>query len=167
MITASFAFGSAELYDWIDRNPRVQMLRTEKTNDPSLIARAPRLVSVNTALQVDLFEQANASWVHGAIYSGLGGQPDFVVGALHSPGGRAIIALPSWHAKADVSTIVPRLTGPVTSFQHSFVVSEHGTATIWGHDSVAQAEQMIDNVAHPSARDELRAAGRDLGLRLR
>jgi acyl-CoA hydrolase len=166
-VTASFAFGSAELYDWIDRNPRVQLLRTEKTNDPSLIARAPRLVSVNTALQVDLFAQANASWVHGQIYSGFGGQPDFVVGALHSPGGRAIIALPSWHAKANVSTIVPRLAGMVTSFQHSFVVSEQGIATIWGHDCVSQAEQIIDQAAHPSARDDLRTAGRSLGLRLR
>jgi len=166
-VTASFAFGSAELYDWIDRNPRIQLLRTEKTNDPSLIARKPKLVSVNTALQVDLFEQANASWVHGGIYSGFGGQPDFVVGALHSPGGHAIIALPSWHAKANVSTIVPRLTSSATSFQHSYVISEHGTAMIWGHDSVGQAEQIIENVAHPSVRSELRAAGRDLGIRLR
>jgi len=166
-ITASFAFGSAELHDWIDRNPRVQLLRTEKTNDPSLIARQRMLVSVNGALQVDLFAQANASWVHGAIYSGFGGQPDFVVGALHSPGGHAIIALPSWHAKANVSTIVPRLDGTVTSFQHSFVVSEHGTAAIWGHDSVGQAEQIINNVAHPAIRDHLHAAGRELGLRLR
>ena len=85
------------------------------------------MVSVNTALQVDLFAQANASRVHGLIYSGFGGQTDFVVGALHSPGGLAIIALPSWHPKADVSTVVPRLDGPVTSFQHSFIVSDQGT----------------------------------------
>ncbi len=165
-VTASFAFGTPELYDWIDRNPRVRLLRTEKTNDPGLIAKHPRLVSVNSALQVDLFAQANASRVNGAIYSGFGGQTDFVVGALHSPGGRAIIALPSWHPKADVSTVVPRLTGPVTSFQHSCIVSEQGAAAIWGRDSNTQAEQIVNEVAHPSVRDELRDAGRKLGFHL-
>jgi acyl-CoA hydrolase len=165
-VTASFLFGSAELYDWVNRNGRVRLLRTEKTNHPGLIARQPRMVSVNGALQVDLFGQANAARVHGMIYSGFGGQTDFVVGALHSPGGRAIIALPSWHPKADVSTVVPRLTGPVTSFQHSFIVSEQGVAAVRGHDDAAQAAQIIDQVAHPSARDDLRKAGRDLGFRL-
>jgi acyl-CoA hydrolase len=163
-VTASFAFGSAELYDWIDRNPRVRMLRTERTNDPGLIARQPRMVSVNGALQVDLFAQANASRVHEMIYSGFGGQTDFVVGALHSPGGRAIIALPSWHPKARVSTVVPRLAGPVTSFQHSFFVSDQGTAVLFGHDASSQAEQIISQVAHPDARDGLRSAGRELGI---
>jgi acyl-CoA hydrolase len=152
-VTASFVFGSAELYAWVDRNPRVRLLRTEKTNDPGLIAE-------------HLYAQANASRVRGVIYSGFGGQTDFVVGALHSPGGRAIIALPSWHPKADVSTVVPRLAGPVTSFQHSYVVSEQGTATVWGHDAGEQAAQIIDNVAHPDAREGLRAAGRDLGFPL-
>lgn len=165
-VTASFAFGSEELYDWADRNPRVRMLRTEKTNDPAVIARQPRMTSVNTALQIDLFAQANASWMHGVIYSGFGGQTDFVVGALHSAGGHAIIALPCWHPKAGVSTVVPRLTGPVTSFQHSLIVSDQGAAVIWGHDASSQAEQIISQVAHPSARDELRATGQRLGFRL-
>ncbi len=165
-LTASFAFGSAELYDWLNRTPRVRLLRTEKTNDPAIIARQPHMTSVNGALQVDLFAQANAARVAGMIYSGFGGQTDFVVGALHSPGGRAIIALPSWHPKAGVSAVVPRLAGPVTSFQHSFIVSEQGTAVIWGHDAASQAEQIIDHVAHVSVRDELRRAGRDLGFRL-
>jgi len=165
-VTASFAFGSTELYGWIDRNPRVRMLRTEKTNDPGLIARQPAMTSINGALEVDLFAQANAARVKGMIYSGFGGQTDFVVGALHSAGGRAIIALPSWHPKAMVSTVVPRLAGPVTSFQHSFFVSDQGTATIWGNDASEQASQIISEVAHPSARDELREAGRGLGFRL-
>jgi acyl-CoA hydrolase len=166
-ITASFAFGGRELYDWADRNPRIRMLRTEKTNDPALISRHPRLVSVNSALQVDLFAQANASRVRGDIYSGFGGQTDFVVGALHSPGGQAIIALPSWHPKADVSTVLARLDGPVTSFQHSFIVSEQGAAAVWGQDIVDQAQQILDQVSHPSARDRLREEGRRLGLKLR
>ncbi|HTX82171.1 MAG TPA: acetyl-CoA hydrolase/transferase C-terminal domain-containing protein [Streptosporangiaceae bacterium] len=165
-ITASFAFGSTQLYSWIDRNPRVRMLRTEKTNDPGLIARQPAMTSINGALEVDLFAQANAARVKGMIYSGFGGQTDFVVGALHSAGGRAIIALPSWHPKAKVSTVVPRLAGPVTSFQHSYFVSELGTAVIWGNDASEQASQIISHVAHPSARDSLREAGRTLGFRL-
>ncbi|MGP4024321.1 acetyl-CoA hydrolase/transferase family protein [Actinomadura sp. 3N407] len=166
-ITSSFAFGGRELYEWADRNERVRMLRTEKTNDPGLIARRPRMVSVNSALQVDLYAQANASRVRGVIYSGFGGQTDFVVGALHSPGGRAVIALPSWHPRADVSTVIPRLSGPVTSFQHSYLVSEQGTAAVWGHDAASQAQQIVDEVAHPSARDELREEGRELGFPLR
>jgi acyl-CoA hydrolase len=165
-VTASFAFGTPELYAWIDGNPRIRMLRTEKTNDPGLISRQPAMVSVNSALQVDLFAQANAARVHGMIYSGFGGQTDFVVGALHSRGGRAIIALPSWHPKADVSTVVPSLAGPVTSFQHSYIVSEQGIAEIWGNDASTQAAQIISNVAHPDARTELLAAGRELGFRL-
>ena len=87
-------------------------------------------------------------------------------GALHSAGGRAIIALPSWHPKARVSTVVPRLAGPVTSFQHSYFVSEQGTAAIWGNDASEQASQIISYVANPSARDSLREAGRTLGFRL-
>ena len=163
-VTGSFAFGSADLYAWLDRNPDVRMLRTETVNDPSLIARQPRMTSINSALQVDLFAQANATWVRGRVHSGLGGQTDFVVGALHSPGGQAIIALPSWHPKADVSTVVPRIAGPVTSFQHSCIVSEQGVATIWGHDAAGQAAEIVEHVAHPSARDELQAAVAALGL---
>lgn len=163
-VTGSFAFGSQDLYSWMDRNPDVRMLRTETVNDPARIARRPRMTSVNGALEVDLFAQANATWVNGGVHSGFGGQTDFVVGALHSPGGQAIIALPSWHPRADVSTVVPQVDGPVTSFQHSFIVSEQGAATIWGRDAPGQARQVIEHVAHPSVRDQLREAGRSLGL---
>ncbi len=155
VLTSSFLFGSPELYAWVDRNPRVAMLRTETTNEPSMIARNPLMTSVNTALQLDLYAQANASRVGGRIYSGFGGQTDFVVGALHSPGGQAIIALRSWHPKADVSTIVPMIDEPVTSFQASAVVTEQGTATIWGHRDREQARNLIENAAHPDVRAEL------------
>jgi len=165
-ITASFCFGTTELYEWLDRNPRVRMLRTETTNDPGVIARQPGLVSVNSALQVDLFGQANASRVNGRIYSGFGGQTDFVVGALHSAGGGAIIALPSWHPKANVSTVVPLVDGPVTSFQHAHIVTEQGVAAIRGYDANTQAQHLIDYAAHPDARDGLRKIGAELGLRL-
>lgn len=100
------------------------MLRTERTNDPSQIARQAKMTSINSALEVDLFDQANASHVRGKIYSGFGGSTDFIVGALHSRGGQSFVALPSWHPKANVSTIVPRLQANVTHFQHSYVVTE-------------------------------------------
>ena len=100
-MTATFLFGSAELYDWMDRNRRVRMLRTETTNDPARHQRAPPDGQINTALQVDLYAQANATRLNGRIYSGFGGQTDFIVGALHSLGGHALIALRSWHPRAD------------------------------------------------------------------
>lgn len=163
-VVASFCFGSAELLAWADRNPRVRMLRTERCNDPARIARQPLMTSINGAMQVDLYAQANASYRRGRIYSGFGGQSDFVVGALHAPGGRAVIALPSWHDASGTSTIVPRLEQPSTSFQHSHVVTEHGTARIRGNTLVEQATQLVEVAADPRARDVLRAAGRDLGL---
>lgn len=157
MLVASFLFGSPWLYAWLHDNPRVRLLRTEITNDPSLIAQQNQMTSINGALEVDLFGQANASWIDGEIYSGFGGQPDFVVGALHAPRGQSVIALPSWHAAADRSTIVPSLTGPATSFQHSWVVTEQGAAQIWPRSAAEQARNLI-NVAHPDARSGLRAA---------
>ncbi|OAA27868.1 acetyl-CoA hydrolase [Frankia sp. EI5c] len=160
-LVSSFVFGSSELYTWLDRNERVRLLRTETVNDPAVIARQPLMTSINTALQVDLHAQANASYVRGAVWSGFGGQPDFVSGALHAAGGRAIIALPSWHAKSDRSTVLPALTEPTTSFQHSHIVSEQGTATIWGNSAGRQADELIRHVAHPAVRAELaEAAGR-------
>ena len=100
------------------------------------------------------------------VYSG-GGQTDFIVGALHSAGGLAVIALSSWHNRANVSTAVPLLSGPVTSFQHSAIATEQGRAPLWGRDSIDQAQQILDQAAHPQARDSLRDAGRRLGLPLR
>jgi acyl-CoA hydrolase len=113
---------------------------------------------------VDLYGQANAHRRGNSIHSGFGGQTDFVVGALHSPEGKAIIAPPSWHAKSDTSTVVPVLAGPVTSFQHSYLVSEHGVAPIWGSDSGAQARHIIDNVADPRARAHLREMAQALEI---
>jgi len=163
-ITASFVFGSQELYEWLNLNRAVQMLRTEKTNDPAQIARQTRMTSINSALQIDLFDQANASHVRGEIYSGFGGSTDFIVGALHSPGGASFMALPSWHPKAKVSSIVPQLTESVTSFQHSYVVTENGMADCFGHSQKDQALNLINKAAHPSVRDELTRAAVSLKL---
>ncbi len=163
-ICASFLFGSQELYAWADGNPRLAMRRTEVVNDPGLIATLPALLSVNTALQVDLYAQANASYVRGSIYSGFGGQPDFVVGALHSEGGHAVIALRSWHDKTNASNIVPVLNVPASSFQHSVVVSEQGSAEIFGRSQHAQARLLIEKVADPRARAGLWEEAERLGL---
>jgi acyl-CoA hydrolase len=154
-ITTSFLFGSPELYAWVDGNPRVRMARTETTNDPGRIAQNTAMTSVNTALQVDLFGQANASRIGAKIYSGFGGQTDFIVGALHSKGGQALIALRSWHPRADRSTIVPLVDEPVTSFQMTAVVTEQGVAEVFGHDQKSQARHLIENAAHPDVREEL------------
>ena len=75
------------LYEWLDENPRVQLLRCEKTNNPSFIATQPKMASINAALQVDLFGQVNATRLRGKIHSGIGGSTDFLVGSMHSPGG--------------------------------------------------------------------------------
>ena len=164
-IRASFLFGSAELLDWVHDNPRVQMIRTETANDPALISQNPAMVSVNTALQVDLFGQANASRVRGQIFSGFGGQTDFIVGAMHSYGGQALIALRSWHPRANVSSIVPLIEDPVTSFQMTAVVTEQGVAEVFGLDQREQARNIIEHAAHPDAREELREHARHFALR--
>jgi acyl-CoA hydrolase len=163
-ITASFLFGSPGFYSWIDHNERVRMFRTEKTNDPARIYQNHNMVSVNTALQVDLFGQANASRIGTKIYSGFGGQTDFLVGALHSRSGIAVMALNSWHPKANVSTVVPLLQAPVTSFQQSVVVTEQGIAALAGLDQSTQANNLIERAAHPDARRELRSAAQSFGL---
>jgi len=163
-VTASFCLGSAELYQWLDGNERVHMLRTETTNDPARIAANRAMTSINSALEVDLFGQANASRIDARIHSGFGGQTDFIVGALHSKDGHAFIALRSWHPRADVSTVVPLLDEPVTSFQQSAVVTEHGVAALWGHDEKSQARHLIQHAAHPRVRAELREEAGALGL---
>jgi acyl-CoA hydrolase len=164
VLTASFCFGSRRLYDWVDGNPRLQMLRTEKTNSPALIAANRQMTSVNAALEVDLFAQANASRINARIYSGYGGQTDFIVGALHSPGGQAFIALRSWHPRADCSAIVPLLDEPVTSFQQTAVVTEQGVAELLGYDEKTQARHLIEYAAHPDVRSELWEEAKELGL---
>ena len=155
-VICSFLFGSPEFYEWVAENPRLRMTRTETTNDPTHIAAHHGMVSVNAALQLDLSDQAGASHVGGRLYSGFGGQPDFVSGAVRSSSGHAVIALRSWHQPSDSSTIVPRLSGPVTSFQHSVVVTEQGSAQIFGRSHRAQARLIIERAAHPDAREWLR-----------
>lgn len=164
-LRTSFMMGSSEMYEWVNCNRRISMLRTEVCNDPGLIGNNRAMTSVNAALEIDLHGQANASRVKGEIYSGIGGSTDFIVGAMHSPGGQSFMALPSWHPKADTSTIVAQLAGPVTSFQQTAVVTEQGIAWLFGASESAQAHELIDRTAHPRARDELREAVAGMVLR--
>ncbi len=165
-IVASFLGGSSELYEWAHLQERLRLRRTEVVNDPGRIAQHDGMLSVNAALEIDLFDQANASVAGTRVHSGFGGQPDFVSGALHAQGGHAIVALHAWHDKTDASTIVPLLRVPATSFQHSVVVTEHGAAELFGVSRAEQARRLIDRAAAPAARDHLHAAARDLGLHL-
>jgi len=163
-LTTSALMGSAQLYAWAHRNERLRVLRTETTNSPAVIATQPLMTSINTALQVDLYDQANAASVNAKVYSGFGGQSDFTVGALHAPGGQALMALRSWHPKADMSTIVPLIEAPVTSFQHTAVITEQGVAEIAWRDQKSQAVQLIEHAAHPDARDDLWEEAQELRL---
>ena len=163
-ITASFAFGTKRLYEWMHLNRRIRMFRTEKTNDPSQIEKQARMTSINGTMQVDLYDQANASRIGGKIYSGFGGSTDFITGALHSTGGQSFMALPSWHQKSNSSTVIPLIQGAVTSFQHSHVVTENGIARCFGMSEREQAENLINFAAHPNARIGLIKAGKEMGL---
>lgn len=165
-LIGTFMLGTQEFYGWADDNPRVRLRRCEVTNDPAIISTLPKVVSVNTAMQVDLFAQTNATRRGDRIYSGTGGSTDFLVGALHSPGGEAIIALRSRHPKAGVSTVVPKIASPITSHQMSAIATENGIAQVFGNDEDEQARQIIEHAAHPDARDELREAGRAMGLKV-
>jgi acyl-CoA hydrolase len=164
-VYTSFLIGSPELYRWADRNEQICMLTTDTVNDPVRIAAHPCMLSINAAMQVDLFAQANASYVNDRVHSGFGGQPDFVTGALHSQGGHSIVVLHGWHDKTDSSTVVPVLTNPVTSFQHSAIISEHGCAELFGRSQSAQARLLIEQVADPRARASLAEAAGRFGLR--
>jgi acyl-CoA hydrolase len=163
-LTASFLFGSRDLYDWVNLNESVHMRRTEITNDPGVISMQMQMTSINAALQVDLYDQANASFVNGQPYSGFGGSTDFIVGALHALGGASFMALPSWHGKSKSSNIVHRLSEAATSFQHSYVVTEQGVAECFGRSAIEQATNLIEKAAHPDARDYLREEAAAAGL---
>lgn len=164
MIVGTFAMGTPRLYEWLDDNPRVQLLRCETTNDPGIIATKPKVISVNTALQVDLFGQVNATRIGTRIHSGVGGSTDFLVGAMHSPGGQSLIAMRSWHPKVDRSTIVGRLEGAASANQPTAVVTEQGVAELFGTDEAEQARRLIDEAAHPQARENLRREGVEMGI---
>lgn len=164
VIAASFAMGSKRLYDFINDNPLIQFLPCDKTNDTSMIRKNDKATAINSAIQVDLTGQVCADSMGYKIYSGIGGQLDFIRGAALSKGGKPIIALPSTAAGGKISRITLELAqgaGVVTTRGHvHWVVTEYGAVNLHGKTLRERAEALI-SIAHPDFRSELqhRAAG--------
>ncbi len=156
-IIASFVMGTQELYDFIDKNPSVEIAEASYTNEVSVIRQNPKMISINSAIEVDLTGQVCADSIGTAIYSGFGGQIDFVRGAMLSEGGKSIIAFPSTTKKGE-SKIVPFLkqgAGVVTTRAHvQYIVTEYGVAELFGKNLCERAKALIA-VAHPNHRENL------------
>jgi acetyl-CoA hydrolase len=162
-IIAGFILGKQRLYDWVDDNPLIELHPTEYVNDPFIIAQNDRMVAVNSAIEVDLTGQVCADSIGPRLYSGVGGQLDFIYGASRSKGGVPIIALPS--TAKTFSRIVSMLkpgAGVVTSRNHvRFVVTEFGVADLYGK-TIRQRAQALINIAHPQFREQLTREANDL-----
>jgi len=161
-VVAGFALGSKRLYDFLDDNPLVSMLDIAYVNDTSVIRRNPKVVAINSAIEVDITGQVCADSIGDRQYSGVGGQMDFTRGAALSEGGKPIIALPSVTGSGEsriVSMLKPA-AGVVTTRAHvHFVVTEHGIADLFGKNLRQRAAALIA-VAHPEHRDALAAEAR-------
>lgn len=157
----SFVNGSRKLFDFVEDNPLVEFHPCDRTNDTALIRKNENMVAVNSAVQIDLTGQVCADSMGHRIYSGIGGQMDFIRGAALSKGGKAIIALPSTAKGGTISRIVHELTpgaGVVTTRGHvHWIVTEHGAVNLHGKSLRERAELLI-SVAAPEFRPELRAA---------
>lgn len=154
---ATFLMGSKRLYDYVDDNPFIEMRASNYTNDVSIIKQNPRMVAINSAIEVDLTGQVCADSIGPKIYSGVGGQMDFIRGASLSEGGKAIIALPS-ETKSGISRIVPSLkpgAGVVTTRAHvNYVVTEYGIAELYGKTIKNRVKALV-NIAHPNHREAI------------
>lgn len=167
-IVAGFILGTQRLYDWVDDNPMIELHRTEYVNDPFVIAQNERMVAVNSAIEVDLTGQVCADSIGPKLYSGVGGQLDFIYGASRSKGGVPIIALPSTATMKD-GTVVSKIThmlkqgaGVVTTRNHiRFIVTEYGVAELYGK-TIRQRAQALINVAHPDFREQLTKQAKEL-----
>ncbi len=165
-IIAGFLFGTQRLYDFVDNNPIVELHPTDYVNDPFNIAQNEKMISINSALQVDLTGQVCADSIGPKFYSGVGGQLDFVRGAARSKGGKPIIAFLSTAKDDTVSRIVPMLyegSGVVTTrYDVHYVATEYGVAYLHGK-TVRQRCQELIRIAHPKFQDELRFEAKKLG----
>jgi len=166
-VVASFATGTQRLFDFVDGNPFVEFHPSDIVNDPYQIRKNRAVMAINSAIEVDLTGQVCADSIGDRIYSGIGGQMDFVRGALESPGGKAIIALTSTARQGSISRIVPRLkpgAGVVTTRGHvQWIATEHGVVNLRGRSLRERAELLV-GIAHPDFREELRAAARERKL---
>jgi len=164
-IIAGFIIGTKRLYKWVNDNPLIEFHPTEYVNDPFVIAQNDRMVAINSAIEIDLTGQVCADSIGPKLYSGVGGQLDFIYGASRAKGGVPIIALPSTAKGDQLSRIVPMLkqgAGVVTSRNHvRYVITEFGIADLYGK-SIRQRATALINVSHPNFRDELSAQAREL-----
>ena len=154
---ATFLIGSQRLYDFVDNNPFVEMRESSFVNDTAVIRRNPKMVAINSAIEVDLTGQVCADSIGKRMYSGVGGQMDFIRGASLSDGGKAIIALPSITRNGE-SRIVPFLkqgAGVVTTRSHvQYIITENGIADLYGKSLTQRAKALIE-IAHPSCQEQI------------
>ena len=172
-IVCTFNAGTRRLYEWLDNNPLIEMKPVDYTNNSSIIAMNHKMTAINTALQVDLYGNIYSDMLGLDQYSGAGGQPDFVLGALLRPDGKSIIALPSTAAGGKVSRIVahPTLSGnvrapqlpTVTRFYADYVVTEWGIASLKDKTTSERAKALIE-IAHPKFKDELWEKAKKINL---
>ena len=167
-IVAGFILGTKRLYDWVDDNALIEFHRTEYVNDPFVIAQNERMVAINSAIEVDLTGQVCADSIGPKLYSGVGGQLDFIYGASRSKGGVPIIALPSSTTLRNgtpVSRIVTMLkqgAGVVTSRNHvRYIITEYGVADLYGK-SIRQRANALIKIAHPNFRADLDKQAKEL-----
>ena len=156
-IVAGFVMGTQRLYDFVHDNPQVLMLDIAYVNDSAVIRRNPKVTAINSAIEVDLTGQVCADSIGTRLYSGVGGQMDFIRGASLSEGGKPIIALPSQTSKGE-SKIVPFLkegAGVVTTRAHvHYIVTEYGVANLYGRNLKQRAKALIE-ISHPDHRERL------------
>jgi acyl-CoA hydrolase len=148
--------GTRRLYDWAHRNKAIRMCPTSYTHDAGVMGKLSRLVTINSAMEVDLTGQVNAEASGSAYLGGTGGQVDFVRAGVRSPGGHSIIALASTARGGSISKIVTRLNGPVTTArtEADIIVTEFGAAQLRGQTLAERARRMVA-IAHPDFREEL------------
>ncbi len=157
-IVAGFVLGTKRLYNFINNNPMIEFHRQEYVNDPFVIAKNNKMVAINSAIEIDLTGQVCSDSIGPKLYSGFGGQLDFIRGAAHSEGGKPIIALPSTTKDFKISRIVPFLkpgAGVITTRGDvHYVVTEYGHAQLFGKTIRERVKSLIE-IAHPNFRDEL------------
>lgn len=163
-IIAGFVLGTKRVYDFIDNNPVIEFHPQEYVNDPFVIAKNKKMIAINSAIEVDLTGQVCSDSIGTRLYSGIGGQVDFIRGAAHSDGGKGIIALPSITKDGNISRIVPKLksgAGVVTSRGDvHYVITEYGVALLFGKSIKERARELI-KISHPRFRDELTKYAKD------
>ena len=158
---ATFLMGTKRLYDFVDNNPSIYMASVDFVNNPAIVCKNRRITSINSAIQVDLTGQVVAGTMGHRIFSGVGGQVDFVRGAAMAEEGVSIIAFPSTAGKGKVSKIVPDITegSMVTTTNHDvdYIVTEFGIAKMRGKTLKGRAEALVE-IAHPDFREDLISA---------